>query len=72
LNRENTYSQLLISIAEYEQKLEELRKINENGKTTIQSLKNDEVFQDGGKEGEKKVLTPEVTPHTRHISTFML
>lgn len=39
VNREQTYSELLISIADYEKRIAELQKINEQRKAKIQSLK---------------------------------
>jgi len=39
LNRENTYSHLLISISEYEKKIQNLRKKNEELKAEEHSLK---------------------------------
>jgi cell division protein FtsB len=40
VNREQTYSELLISIADYEKKIGVLKKHNEQLKSTIQSLKD--------------------------------
>lgn len=40
MNREQTYSELLISIADYEKKISDLRKVNEQRKINIQSLKD--------------------------------
>ena len=39
VNREQTYSELLISIADYEKKISDLRKVNEQRSVNIQSLK---------------------------------
>jgi hypothetical protein len=39
INREQTYSELLISIADYERKIDELKKINDGLKAKIHSLK---------------------------------
>lgn len=39
INREQTYSELLISIADYEKRIAELRKVNEQRRAKIQSLK---------------------------------
>lgn len=41
LNRENTYSHLLISISEYEKKIQNLRKKNEELKAEEYSLKQE-------------------------------
>lgn len=43
INREQTYSELLISIADYERKIEGLRKINEQLKGKIHTLKDANV-----------------------------
>lgn len=40
VNREQTYSELLISIADYEKKIAHSQKVNEQLKATIQSLKD--------------------------------
>lgn len=40
MNREQTYSELLISIADYEKRISDLRKVNEQRKLAIQSLKD--------------------------------
>lgn len=39
LNREHTYSHLLISIADYEQKIQSHKKLNENLKNKLSKLK---------------------------------
>ncbi|KRX00068.1 hypothetical protein PPERSA_07265 [Pseudocohnilembus persalinus] len=51
LNREHTYSHLLISIADYEKKIEDLKKSNENYKHELQKLK--EEFSHSEKDSNK-------------------
>ena len=40
VNREQTYSELLISIADYEKKIAHAQKVNEQLKANIQALKD--------------------------------
>jgi len=50
INREQTYSELLISIADYERRIDELKKTNDTLKTKIQSLKDKNVVVEKGKD----------------------
>lgn len=50
MNREQTYSELLISIADYERKIDELKKVNDGLKNNLQGLKEQNVNPDKAKQ----------------------
>lgn len=62
INREQTYSELLISIADYERKIDELKKRNDHLKGEIQQLKEKNLPGEKPKneKGDAKDETPEI------------
>ena len=64
VNREQTYSELLISIADYERKIDELKKVNDGLKNKLDGLKDKNVHTDKAKaekaEQKQDGETPEV------------
>lgn len=60
VRREDTYSELLISIASYEKKIEELRKINDALKTKAHALKERNVPIERPRNDHDQILLIEV------------
>lgn len=66
INREQTYSELLISIADYERKIDELKKRNDHLKGEIQALKEKNL--PGEKPKNEKDAAKDETPEVKKIN----
>jgi hypothetical protein len=68
LNSENTYSQLLISIAEYEKRIETLKKLNEDYKIKLEKLKSENSALDKHEDKHLKLELDEEFNRFREVS----